>query len=109
MSNRKITKAERIRRAYRSEGGPVVHTDGQGNIRRGQGRNNFAYGPLTTSPSILTLHRQAERARRVYGTPDYSAMTRDDLRKAAREAGVEGWHKMNKAGLVAALTTRSAA
>jgi len=109
MSNRRKTARERLIQQYRNagKGEPVVHADGKGHVRRGQGRNNFPYGPGPThvSPSILTLHRRAARPRRTYGTvADYASMNRDELRVAAKERGVEGWHKMNKAQLLAAVT-----
>jgi len=93
---------------YRNAGKnePAIHTDGEGNVRRGAGRNNFPYGPgRSTSTSVTTLHKRAERTRRTYGeTPDYASMNRDELRVAAKDRGVDGWHKMNKAQLLAAVT-----
>jgi len=109
MSNRRKSAQQRVAQMYRNAGRdePVIHADGKGVVRRGQGRNNFPYGPGPThvSTSILTLHRRAARPRRTYGTvPDFESMNRDQLRVAAKERGVEGWHKMNKAQLLAAVT-----
>lgn len=109
MSNRRKATQERVAQMYRNAGRsePAIHADAAGNIRRGQGRNNFPYGPGPTHvhPSVLTLHRHATRPRRAYGiTPDFESMNRDELRVAAKERGVEGWHKMNKAQLLAAVT-----
>lgn len=106
MSNRKITAHERLLRSYRNAGRnePVVHADGAGRVQRGPGRNNFPYGPVTKSPRLESLHKHAARPRRSYETtPDYASMNRDELRVAAKERGVEGWHKMNKAQLLAGL------
>lgn len=124
MSNRRKSAQQRRAQSYRNAGRsePVVHADGKGNVRRGQGRNNFAYGPITTSTGVATLHKRAARPRKSYdgqrvsvmvmdeiddfdaalGT--YATLTRDQLRVAAKNLGVEGWHKMNKAQLLAAVT-----
>lgn len=110
MSNRRLTAQARRMRSYRNAGsGPAIHTDARGRVRRGEGRNNFGYGPLTGSVGVLTLHKQAERRRKVYGaTPhtvaDLEAMTRDELRALAKERGLSGYGKLNKAGLVEVLS-----
>lgn len=111
MSNRRLTAQERRLRSYRNAGaGPAIHADGKGNIRRGQGRNNFPYGPVTTSTGVLTLHKQADRHRS--WSPDHTrdperrkvleAMTRDELREVCKAQNVKGYGKMNKAELIEA-------
>ena len=106
----KTTRA-RLRQAYRNrnKNQPTVKTDAQGNVRRGEGRNNFQYGPQTTSPSILAIRRKAERPRK-YGAcstrEKYEAMTRDELRAVAKEKGLTGYGKMNKEALIEAVLSR---
>lgn len=112
MSNRRETTRARRAREYRNAGKnePVVHADGKGRVARGQGRNNFAYGPLTTSTSVLTLHKHAARPRRVYLDHSRDAerrallesKTRDELRAICKAQNVTGYGKMNKAQLIEA-------
>lgn len=115
MSNRRITTRERTLRAYRNAGsGPAIHSDGKGNVRRGQGRNNFPYPPFALGfmggsmrRSILSLHADAERPRKTYGRgytrESLDAMTRDGLRVVAKNLHLSGYGHLNKAALVKAI------
>lgn len=98
MSNRMKSRRERRNQSYRSTTAePAIRTDGKGRVHRGEGRNNFGYGARPgASRSILNRVRT-----RPEETPDYEAMTRDQLRGVAKEQGHSGYGKMNKAELVA--------
>lgn len=88
------------RRAARPEPLPVPTYRG-GALVRTEGRRNYPYGSRG-SRSLLTLHRRIEAERAA--EPDYEALSRDDLRALAKERGLTGYSKLNKAGLVALLS-----
>lgn len=107
MSNRRKTARERMIQRYKNAGrGPAIRTDGNGNAVRGEGRNNFPYGPRPGARrSILTLHaRLAKRAAAEPEPVDYESMTRDGLRAVAKGKGLTGYGRMNKAELIAAVS-----
>ena len=99
---------------YRNGGGvkslgtPVLRKK-SGDLARSEGNRNWTYGPLFgRSRSILSIHADAARPRRDYGstggTPDFESMTRDGLRALAKEKGLSGYGKMNKAQLIEAVS-----
>lgn len=96
-------------RSYRNAGkGPKVRTDGEGNVHRGEGRNNFTYPGQTPGKmrkGVLTLHHEATRPRRTDkpSVEALEAMTRDELRALAKDRGLAGYGRLNKAGLVEVL------
>jgi hypothetical protein len=53
------------------------------------------------SKSILTLHKRIERSP---SRADLEALTRDQLRALARDRGLSGYGKFNKAALVEVLS-----
>jgi hypothetical protein len=100
---------------------PVVRTDGSGNVRRGEGANNFGYGVRPgAKPSILNVHARGAHGRKPYPCRNHDAdyvllhlrdpekrvmleaMTRDELRAVCKAQNVIGYGKMNKAQLVEA-------
>lgn len=113
MSNRRVKKIDRLRRMWRNSGKSKhfrnLRRRSDGEIVRSGGPENYAYGPVTTSKGVLTMHREAERPRRVYASTarsvaDLEAMTRDELRALAKDRGLTGYGKLNKAGLVGLLS-----
>lgn len=86
---------------------------------RGEGANNFGYGPprAHTHGSVINrLWRYAARPHKPYPTPNHdardardevkremlAAMTRDELRAICKAQNVVGYGKMNKAELIEA-------
>lgn len=100
MSNRRKLPWERREQAYRNAGsGPALRVNPDGTMRRGEGRNNFPYPRAGSGmrPSLIHFGTKPEE-------PDYAALTRDQLRAVAKERGLTGYGKMNKAQLIEAVT-----
>lgn len=111
MSNRRKTTRERMMQTYRNGGGvkslgTIVQRKPGGDLARTEGARNYPYGPRPGARrSLASIHRDAARPRREYGgTPDYEAMTRDGLRALAKEKGLSGYGRMNKAELIEAVS-----
>lgn len=115
------TKAAKARQA--------VQLNGDGSLKRGEGRGNFGYEVRKGSkPSILRdcrvgydkdgvlIAEHEPHGKKPYPCPNHDAVAgefggppprevfealgRDDLRTLAKAAGVKGWGKMSKAQMI---------
>lgn len=106
MSNRKKTAFQRMQQSYRNARRraaekALLAPDVPTVVKRSGGPFNFPYGARPgAKTSVLNLVKNRE----VEATLTYETMTRDALRSLAKHKGVEGWHKMNKAALVEAVS-----
>lgn len=117
MGNRRKSALARAAQSYRNAGRSImlaissqVRYRPDGEVRRGEGRQNHPYGVGrgNHATGVLALKKNRERPHRDYAGPDYASKTREELRALAKAHGHTGYGKMTKPELIDLLKGRAA-